>query len=31
LLALNKIQNASLPLGEHPGIIVQSKRGRKFK
>jgi hypothetical protein len=31
LLALNKIQNASLPLCEHPEMIVQPARDSKFK
>jgi hypothetical protein len=31
LLALNKIKHAPLPVGEHPGTILQSAESRKFK
>ena len=31
LLALNKIKDATLPVGEHPGIMLQSAGSRKFK
>jgi hypothetical protein len=31
LLALNKIKNASLPLGQHVGMVAQRPQRSKFK